>query len=184
MGKKSKANRKKAPVATAEATAMVAATTTATALERGTFPESTFFVKGESLCRKGNYSKATKVYLQGIDNGCVRCMFAYTMKILSDGKTHMDFAELVKNNMNLHLALPLLLEGAIRGNHEAVLTITGVFSEYCYETADLHHYGHGQPALPLILYWKKIGLKNYAREDRTQKKTRDQRAEGMSRYSV
>merc|ERR1711966_174380 len=146
MGKKSKANRKTAPVATPAA---VPATTTATVttLKRGEFPQSTFFVKGVSFRKKGNRSRAKKIYLQGIENGCVPCLTQYTTNILFDGKKMQteDLAELVKNNMNLHLVLPLLLEGAIRGSREAVLTITGVFSGYCYETEDLHHYGHGQP---------------------------------------
>ena len=103
MGKKSKANRKKAPVATSAATAAVAAsaaaavatsaTATAKALEISPpgnlsnlerlpgeeFPESTFYVEGVSFRRKGNVSKAKKKYLQGIENGCVRSLNAYSM---------------------------------------------------------------------------------------------------------
>ena len=95
MGKKSKANRKKAPVATSAATAEVAASAIATAkeleiytpgnlsnLERlpgEEFPESTFYVEGVSFRRKGNVSKAKKKYLQGIENGCVRSLNAYSM---------------------------------------------------------------------------------------------------------
>ena len=93
MGKKSKANRKKAPVATAAATAAVAAVatsvataTTAAVVKAGSgvneFPESTFYVKGESFRNKGNHSKAEKKFRQGIENGCVRCLIQYTMKIL------------------------------------------------------------------------------------------------------
>ena len=99
MGKKSKANRKKAPVATAAATAVAtppaavageaisaATATTAAVVKAGSgvneFPESTFYVKGESFRNKGNHSKAEKKFRQGIENGCVRCLIQYTMKIL------------------------------------------------------------------------------------------------------
>ena len=175
MGKKSKTNRKKAPVSTAAATAAATPPAPATAVVKAgwgvnEFPESTFFVKGESFRRKGNYSKATKVYLQGIENGCVRCMFAYTMKILSDGPAieNVMMAELILDNMNLHLALPLLLEGAIRGYPDAILMIGGAYDQVRHETEDTGRYGHRQPAAPLIQYWKKYSLKNYDGELRTR----------------
>ena len=193
MGKKSKANRKTAPVATAVATAAVAtasaaATTTTAAVAVATsaaaarrtgrlvleeIPESMFFVKGESFRKKGNHSKAKKIFVQGIENGCVHCMDAYTMKILVDGtkREHKNIAEMIQENINLHLALPLLLEGAIRGNQDAIEFVCDIYQQAIHETDDSSRYNdHSHPATPLILYWRKIRLKHYARENRTKMK--------------
>ena len=137
MGKKSKANRKKAPVATATATATAAVAASAAAEATAStelsprdrrveeFPESTFYRKENRFFEKGNISKAKKIYLQGIAKGCARCMFAYTMRILSDGATTREFrtGRDLKDNQHLHLALPLVFEGAIRGNRQAILMI-------------------------------------------------------------
>ena len=181
MGKKSKANRKKAPVATSTATATVAATATATATAETTaaglvedveFPESTFWVKAESFCNKGNYSKAQKIYLQGIENGCVNCLCKYSMKILNDGSKieSMHVFELMRANINLHLVLPLLLEGAIRGSHYAMIRISGVYGEARNKTDYVSRHGHSIPAAPLIRYWSKHDLKSYTGEDRKKTK--------------
>ena len=59
MGKKSKANLKKAPLATAAAVT-TARTTDAAETELGKFLESTFFIKAQTFVRKGNVSKAKK----------------------------------------------------------------------------------------------------------------------------
>ena len=174
MGKKSKANRKKAPVPTAAvtATAAVAVVAAATETRRGEFPESTFLVKGESLLKKGNHAKAQKIYLQGIEHGCVRCLMHYTMPILYNGATRENrmTSQLFEDNKYLHLVLPLLLEGAIRGNHDAVLTITGVYSEVVHKTEDFHRYGHIQPATPLLMYWSKHAPKNQINQNKQYNK--------------
>ena len=194
MGKKSKANRKKAPVATSTATTAAAATTTAaataatptaaTSIRTGQmlpeeFPESTFLVKGESFFEKGNHAKAQKIFLQGLENGCVRCLNEYTMKILYDGAKIENIqmvAKLSEDNIHLHLALPLLLEGAIRGNHDAVIFTCLAYAEARHETEDCSRYGHLLPAKPLTLYWGKYASKNYDRENRAQT---EQNIEGM-----
>ena len=189
MGKKSKANRKKAPVATAVATAAAtppaavaavatsaATATTAAVVKAGSgvneFPESTFHVKAESFHKKGNHSKANKILVQGIENGCVRCLFEYTMKILNDGATRENTttSELINNNMNPHLALPLFLEGAIRGYPDAVTMICGVYGQA--NGKDGCRYGHwrSRPADLLTSYWQKIRLKDEDREERIQTK--------------
>ena len=183
MGKKSKDNRKKAPVATAAATAtaavaVVAAATAVIETRRGEFPESTFFVKGKSFFNKGNHAKAQKIFLQGLEHGCVRCLNDYTYKILVDGASssieNMKYdAELINNNMNIHLALPLVLEGAIRGNHDAIAIVFVAYDQARHNEKDGCRYGHrhSRPAAPLVLYWKKIGLKNFDRgEDRNHAK--------------
>ena len=182
MGKKSKANRKRAPVATATATqpvavAAVATSAPATAVVKAgsgveEFPESTFFAEGESFFKKGNFSKAEKKYRQGIEHGCVPCMFAYSMKILSDGASSpieniKTYTELINNNTNLHLALPFLLEGAIRGNYDAIMKLGGVYCEARHATEDdVIGIGRYLPAAPLILYWKKHA--SQTKEDRTR----------------
>ena len=185
MGKKSKANRKKAPVATSTATATVAATATATATAETTaaglvedveFPESTFWVKAESFCNKGNYSKAKKIYLQGIEHGCVNCLSKYSMKMLADGSKieSMNVEELIDNNTNLHLALPLLLEGAIRGSYYAMMAISyGVYAEARPKTDDVSLHGHSKFAAPLIRYWTKHDMKSFTREDKTEAKEKN-----------
>ena len=187
MGKKSKANRQKAPAAAAAATTTTTTTTdaavvttTATipaAASAAVFPESTFFIKAETFRRKGNLSKAKKIYLQGIENGCVRCLNEYTSKILNDGATieNKMVAELFTDNIHLHLVLPLLLEGAIRGNHDAMLQVCRAYSvvSYDYEEKNVSRVGHSLPATPLVLYWSKHVSKNFDREDRTQAKKKD-----------
>ena len=169
MGKKSKAHRKKPPVATAAgatgtATATAAgAPATATETRRGDFPESTYLVKGESLWRKGKNAKAQKIYFQGIENGCVRCLSKYTMKIWFDGATKENRAvgEYWKDNKNLHLALPLLLEGAIRGSAEAIKDLVIVYGKAIQE----EKIGHDAPAAPLYFYWRKHASKTYDQVD-------------------
>ena len=69
--------------------------------------------------------------------------------------------------MNLHLALPLLLEGAIRGNHDAILMTCGAYNQVRHKTDDIKT---SNPAAPIILYWKKIGLKNIIKEHRSNLK--------------
>ena len=177
MGKKSKANRKKASVATLAATT-AAATTAATVVKAGwvveEFPESTFYVRGESFLTKGNFSKANKFYLQGIENNaCVRCMFSYTMQILVDGAASVYKEKLCEDNTQLHLALPLALEGAIRGDTDAMKPVCEIYHQAIHETDDSSRYDHhsdSHPAMPLTLYWRKIGLKHYVRENRTHMK--------------
>ena len=158
MGKKAKANRKKSPVATAVATA------TETETEVGEFPKSTFLVKGESFFKKGNHAKGQKIFVQGLEHGCVPCMYKHAGQILYDGAAieNRINEEYFEDNKHLHLVLPLFLEGAIRGHTDA---IKGVCESYKYgavrhETEDVSRYGHSHPATPLILYWRKLGLKN------------------------
>ena len=191
MGKKAKTNRKKAPVATAAAT--VAATAAATETEVGEFPESTFLVKGESFFKKGNHAKAQKIFVQGLETGCVPCMHKHAMQILYDGtaienrmnilvgkatiENRIDM-EYFEDNKHLHLVLPLFLEGAVRGNPDAIKGVCGLYKYGAvrHETEDVSRYVHRRhPAIPLILYWRKLGLKNapkyYAsKNQRTQAK--------------
>ena len=202
MGKKSKANRKKATIATsvATSTAAAAAATTATATTaavaaavvhtrnkvRVPFPESAFFIKAETFRKKGNHSKAKKIFVQGIENGCVPCLKEYTMNILNHGVTieNKMVAEFFQDNVHLHLVLPLALESAIRGSIDAIQLILGIYckvryQEEGYEEEDVCNYGHCYPTTPLMLYWIKHDSKHYAtREYRTQtKQTRDEQKE-------
>ena len=183
MGKKSKAHRKKPPVATAAgatatatATAAVVATaaTTATAnkTRRGEFPESTYLVKAVAFRKKGNHAKAHKIYLQGIEKGCVHCLDRHTMKILLDGAAieNVNVREFWKDNKNLHLALPLLLEGAIRGNQEAIVNVCRAYDQVQHEE---NCFGDIYPAEPLTRYWTKHDLKSYSREDNSKTKQKN-----------
>ena len=174
MGKKSKANRKKAPIATAAVTATAAAAVVATATEtkRGEFPKSTFCVKGESFYKKGNHAKAQKIYLQGIEHGCVPCLNEYTTTILLDGATveNRMVSDIFEDNRHLHLALPLSLEGAVRGDPESMSTLFEIYCKVQHEETDICRFGHTTPATPLLMYWNKFSLKNknWDREERTQ----------------
>ena len=201
MGKKSKANRKKAPVATSAATATVAAaaaaatpvatataavamseaaaaaaaittSTTGDYLELDGFPDSTFFVKGKSFRKKGNHAKAQKIFLQGIENGCVPCLNTYTRNILYEGAPREILKARIfhKDNMFLHLALPLLLEGAIRGSAQAISALLDVYDHaICEEENVFGHYLTA--AAPIFTYWKKHFLKNCdLGDDRSQLK--------------
>ena len=101
MGKKAKANRTKATVVGAAGATVSTATVAPTAATasvvvavvdtrykvRVPFLESTFFIKAETFFKKGNHSKARRIYLQGIENGCVLCLDAYGCQILLEGIT-------------------------------------------------------------------------------------------------
>jgi len=173
MGKTSIANRKKAPVATLEATA------TAAVAEYGTFPESTFSIKAETFRTKGNHSKTQKKIVQGIQHGCVRCMIVHAYEVLYAGATKIaEKDEHFHNNKHLHLALPLFLEGFIRGNFfsDDILDYERIYHEHAmsHDEEDHARFGDLNPARPLCLYWKKFSLKkdhkNDDWEDRTQVK--------------
>ena len=199
MGKKSKANRKKAPVATSAATAAAAVaatpasatpvapataavaiaaavatatTTTGDRSELDGFPESTFFVKGKSFRKKGNHAKAQKIILQGIENGCVPCLNTYTRNILYEGAPRENRKDSIfyKDNMFLHLALPLLLEGAIRGSAQAISALLNVYDRAICEEENVGHYLTAAAAT-IFTYWMKHFLKNCDRgDDRSQLK--------------
>jgi len=168
MGKKSKANRNKAtashvpPPPTATSTTPATATEAALAdlsvtAELGEFPETSLSVKGKLLKKKGNYSKAKRILLQGLENGCVTCLNEYAQQIFSEGVSNENriLGKMWQGNMNLHVVLPLLLEGAIRGSQDAIVTVIGVYAEMRHEDKDLHRYGHSQPATLLCDYWNK-----------------------------
>lgn len=146
MGKKSKANRNKATVASlavatvatvieasltvATATVAIVATAAYTQVVKrgntvgGDFAQSSFFIKAESFRKKGNHPKDKKIYLQGIDIGCVPCMNAYGCQILFEGDLKNVIAQnRVKDNPRLHLVIPLLLECAIRMLPKMVLAV-------------------------------------------------------------
>ena len=189
MGKKSKANRKKAPIATAAVTATAAAAVVATATEtkRGEFPKSTFCVKGESFYKKGNHAKAQKIYLQGLEHGCVLCLFEYTTRIFYNGITTENtivITELMNNNRNLHLVTPLALEGAIRGNLDAIKTVCQAYDEVQHEETGSSRFGDSHPATPLVLYWNKVFLKNSDREDRLRPQMKQEREGAKERHGT
>ena len=112
--------------------------------------------------------KPRKIFLQGIKNGCVRCLNEYSMQILFDGATieNRNKSELTKDNIYLHLALPLVLEGAIRGYQDAIILVCGIYRQIHHETEDVSRYGHSVPATPLIMYWKKNAWNDDDRERR------------------
>ena len=94
--------------------------------------------------------------------------------MMTDGATTENatkVAELMQDNTNLHLVLPLLLEGAIRGSAVAMYKIILAYRRaFRKENVGLDRL----PAAPLGFYWTKLGLKNFSeklgREDRTQQK--------------
>ena len=49
-------------------------------------------------------------------------------------------------------------------------SICDIYHQAIHTTDDSSRYGHKHPAMPLNLYWRKISLKNYDREDRTKMK--------------
>jgi len=162
MGKISIANRKKAPVAT---------------LEYGTFPESTFSIKAETFLKKGNVSKfkkGLKQIQQGIEHGCVRCMREHAYKVLYDGQSNIAEKTVFADNNHLHLALPLFLEGSIRGNPDNMFAVNEIYHEHfmCHDEEDDARFGDWTPARPLCLYWKKHAskTKNDDQEDRSEVK--------------
>ena len=170
MGKKSKANRKTtATVASAAAAETVATVVTPsryteavkrTGTVRQDFPQSTLFIKAESFRKKGNHAKANKIYLQGIDNGCVPCMSAYGCELLFDDdpeEKNVDQMCAVKDYPRLQLVMPLFLEGAICGSVMAIHAINVVY----FQTS-----GDGDGYHPIATYWLKYTRKNSDRKVR------------------
>ena len=143
-------------------------------LEYGTFPESTFSRKAETFLKQGNVSKIKKIYLQGIEHGCVRCMNEYAYTVLYEGEPKDPEESSFEDNKHHHLALPLFLEDFIRGNPEE----TGAFDlihdehERCHDEEDYSRFGDWHPAKPLCHYWKKheSKMENDDQEDRLQVK--------------
>jgi len=121
--------------------------------------------------------KPKKLYLQGIQNGCGRCMSAYAYTVFYDGQSIAE-EEYFKDNKHLHLALPLFLEGFIRGNlhpdPEDIFVYDGIYEahEMSHDEDDYSRFGDWTPARPLCLYWKKHASKtgNDDAEDRSEVK--------------
>jgi len=91
------------------------------------FPKSNFFVKASLFVKKGNVHKSTKLYIQGIENGCVHCIRGYTLLMFNEGNTTLS-SQPWKENKNINLIFPLSLEGAIRGHTGSLNYLTNV----CY----------------------------------------------------
>jgi len=138
------------------------------------FPESRFFKKAERFWTRGNHSKANKKYLQGIEHGCVRCMSEYAWKVLYDGDPKDPEKTWFEDNKHLHLALPLFLEGFIRGNPDDLGVFDAIHDEHerCHDEEDYSRFGDWHPAKPLCHYWKKheSKMENDDQEDRLQVK--------------
>ena len=188
MGKKSKANRKTttATVASAAAVETVATVGTPsryteavkrTGAVRQDFPQSTFFIKAESFRKKGNHAKANKIYLHGIENGCVPCMSAYGSRLLFDGSPEGNEVGQIRmmDHPHLHLLMPLFLEGAIRGSAKA---IDAMYVVYLQRPG-----GEGFGSCHSIAtYWLKYKRKNSTRERRaTEKQVIEDKKEEASR---
>lgn len=128
MGKKQKSNRNKATavlatVAAAESVRRTEGNKSMKAYEKDSlFPISSFFIKAKAFNKKGNQYKANKIYLQGIHNGCVHCLTKYSYRFITavgdsddDGDGDDSF-----HNENVHLGMPLFLEGSIRGSTNCI----------------------------------------------------------------
>ena len=116
------------------------------------FPKSNFYVKASLFKKKGNLHKSTKFYLQGLENSCVQCIVGYSLLLLKEGHTSSTpVGELWKNNKNVNLAFPLLLEGAVRGN---TLSLTNLIN-YCYGLSRI-----GASSKALQNYWTKDCFEN------------------------
>jgi hypothetical protein len=93
-------------------------------------PKSNFYIKAELFEKKGNRYNAIKFYLQGKEIGCARCIINCPSSISNEGRTSSD--EIWKDNKQIHLAMPLFLEGAIRCSTNAVSLMICM----CYQAAE------------------------------------------------
>ncbi|OEU18152.1 hypothetical protein FRACYDRAFT_225495 [Fragilariopsis cylindrus CCMP1102] len=103
------------------------------------FPTSDFFQRGVHLIENGGvtetiFNNVVGIYLRGAETGCIPSMVNYANCYLSQYKPH--------------LALPFLLEGAIRGHPDAVALLL------CRCYANL-------PQFSLYFYWSNM-VKNWA----------------------
>ena len=97
------------------------------------FPTSDYFIKAMSCLLKGNRYKFNKLIFQGSAKGCTYCsnlyveVFLYGVDslIAIDGAATLGFGEGI-NRMNIHLAFPFCLEGAIRGSEDSIMLINKV----------------------------------------------------------
>jgi len=113
------------------------------------FPKSNLYVKASLFYKKGNIHKSIKFYLQGIENSCVQCIFGYSQLLLKEGYTSSTpINEPWRNNKNVNLAFPLLLEGAIRGSAYAITCL----NHFCYRASTM---GASSTTNALKNYWSK-----------------------------
>jgi hypothetical protein len=104
------------------------------------FPKSNFYSVGMRLFKARHFDLAMQAYKRGAEtDGCVPCIHKYT-----DGC-------ILKRKEMIHLLLPLLLEGAIRGYIRSMQFLIGA----CYFEA--------KPARARSLedYWEKIEISLY-----------------------
>ncbi|MGK3747473.1 MAG: hypothetical protein ACI8RD_014770 [Bacillariaceae sp.] len=138
MGRKQKSKRNKAAAIATSATATAPAVKDVRQDEdhqKGfedqdyLFPKSNFYIKAELFEKKGNRYRANKFYLQGIEIGCVRCITDYLVLMFNESRT--SSYEIWKDNKKIHLAMPLCLEGAIRGSTGAASVMMACMSSDC-----------------------------------------------------
>jgi hypothetical protein len=87
------------------------------------FPKSDHFIKSKAYFFKGNRYKANKLLIQGSEKGCTYCLYMFAKFLLysvNDLFTTECPGYDLMNHKNLHLAFPLYLESAIRGNVDSI----------------------------------------------------------------
>jgi hypothetical protein len=156
-GKKNQQASTPMSAATAAATATVTAVTAVTAVttfkEPEGYPVSDFFINARNLEDQGRLDEAKVEMKKGAaENGCVPCMIYYAMYFLSDTTC-------------IHLKIPWLLEGAIRGHTQCM----NVLVRSCYRKV--------RPRGPISLncYWMKFSKRweNHAGRSQYLKEGRD-----------
>ena len=122
------------------------------------FPESDCYSKAKSCFSKGNRYKSNKLLLQGSKKGCTHCLGMYAESHLysvddlvanSHDHGHLDLI----NRKDLHIAFPLFLEGAIRGDVDSIHHIDDII--YSVEGESLSKKYIKTNMYAMNLYWQK-----------------------------
>ena len=139
-GRKNRKNQTLSASASASASALASSSDASRMVtDSDGFPTSDFYQRGNHLIANGGGRETISnnvmgIYLQGAETGCIPSMVNYANCYLSQYKPH--------------LALPFLLEGAIRGHPNAVALLL------CRCYANL-------PQFSLYFYWSNT-VKNWA----------------------
>ena len=135
------------------------------------FPKSNYYTKVEACIRKGNRFKTEKFLSQGSEKGCVQCLRKYA-QMLMFGFDTLKSSEHKYNPMHQKtapLALPLLMEGVIRGDVESSYLMNILLVTVMVDDPN-RTYNYA-----LEMYWNKYYHKQGWVDDRVKKVLRGER---------
>ena len=139
------------------------------------FPKSEHYVKVLSFGKKGNQYKANKILLRGSEHGCTYCLTVFAQvlcynidviiaagcfpDVLTPAGGFIDVLNYSCHHKNLHIALPICLEGVIRGSFYSFCCMSRILSEFRMldegESRPDYLYSNNKSQFAIINYWSK-----------------------------